>query len=79
MVSAFQSHEFGFGFPDFEELKNEVNHDCKGKTYMDKDAAMAVYHSDVKHSLNTDPFIQLFEYRNAEGQECYWSYDLMIL
>eukprot|EP00957_Ditylum_brightwellii_P118870 9066179-Ditylum_brightwellii.AAC.1 len=29
MVSAFQSCKFGFGFPDFEELKNKVNHYCK--------------------------------------------------
>jgi len=40
---------------------------------------MAVYHSDIKQSLNSDPFIQLFEYGNAEGREGYWSYDHMIL
>jgi hypothetical protein len=79
MVSAFQSREFGFGFPAFEQLQNEVNRYRKGKTYMDKDAAMAVYHSDMKQSLNSDPFIQLFEYGNAEGREGYWSYDHMIL
>jgi hypothetical protein len=79
MVSAFQSREFGFGFPDFEKVKDEVNCYRKGKTYIDKDAAMVVYHTDMKRSLNSDPFIQLFEYGNAEGREGYWSYDHMIL
>jgi hypothetical protein len=74
MVSALQAREFGFGFPLFAIIKDAVNIYRRGKKYKDVDAA-----NNVKKKVDTDPFVCLFEYGNAEGKEGYWSYDNMVL
>eukprot|EP00957_Ditylum_brightwellii_P008013 607863-Ditylum_brightwellii.AAC.1 len=69
MASAFQSREFGMGFPQFEEYQDEINKYCLGKMYCDSDATRRVFQSAEKPPLLEDPFIRLFEYGNAEGKE----------
>eukprot|EP00957_Ditylum_brightwellii_P030126 2280213-Ditylum_brightwellii.AAC.1 len=63
MASAFQSREFGMGFPHFEEHQDEINKYCLAE----------------KPPLLEDLFIRLFEYGNAKGKEGYWNYDHMII
>ena len=79
MISAFQSREFSFGFPLFNKYKNKINEFRRGKKYVDKMAANAVFGTDEKKELDKDPFIRYFVYGNADGKEGYWSYDHMIL
>ena len=79
MISAFQSREFSFGFPLFNKYKNKINEFRRGKKYVDKRAANAVFGTDEKKELDEDPFIRYFVYGNADGKEGYWSYDHMIL
>eukprot|EP00957_Ditylum_brightwellii_P116852 8913443-Ditylum_brightwellii.AAC.1 len=50
-----------------------------GKKYFDTKAAMAVNGCEMKKPLEDDPVIKLFEYRNVDGKEGYWSYDHMVL
>jgi hypothetical protein len=39
IISAFQSHEFGFGLAISQEQLEEINKYCEGKKYLNKDAA----------------------------------------
>eukprot|EP00957_Ditylum_brightwellii_P070500 5357243-Ditylum_brightwellii.AAC.1 len=79
MASVFQSREFGIGYPHFEGYQNEINKYCLGKIYCDSNAARRVLQSAEKPPLLEDPFIRLFEYGNAEGEEGHWNYDHMII
>jgi hypothetical protein len=79
MVSAFTSRCFGFGFPTFENVKDKVNQNRRGKCYTDVKAAMRIHLTANKKDLEEDPFIRLFEYGNVDGKEGYWTYDHMVL
>eukprot|EP00957_Ditylum_brightwellii_P150903 11490521-Ditylum_brightwellii.AAC.1 len=46
---------------------------------MDNNAARTVNHCEEKPPLVSDPFINFFEYGNADGKEGYWSYDHTVL
>ena len=72
MISAFPSHEFGFGLHFIGEQLKEMNNYHEGKFYSDADAEMATRQSKQKKPLNSRLFIQEFEYGKAN--ERYWTY-----
>jgi hypothetical protein len=77
MISAFQSHEFGFGLLITPKQLVEINESRRGKYYVDEAAAIAKRGSKVKKPLTCSPLAVKFEYgANNEG---YWSYDHMVL
>jgi hypothetical protein len=77
MISAFQSHEFGFGLLITPKQLVEINESRRGKYYVDEAAAIAKRGSKVKKPLTCSPLAVKFEYgANNEG---YWSYDHMEL
>eukprot|EP00978_Attheya_sp_CCMP212_P024028 scaffold74802_cov56-Attheya_sp.AAC.1 len=79
MVSGLKSRELGFGFPEFETYTERINAYRHEKKYKDIHAAVNVNRKESKDPLESDPFIRLFEYGNAEGKEGYWTYDNMVL
>ena len=79
MISGFQLYEFGFGFPNFESNKQNINAYRKNKFYHDKEAAATIKKNHKKSDLLEDPFVRFFEYGNVEGKEGYWTYEHMVL
>ena len=78
MISAFQNRELGFGFDNFESIKNKVNDYRLGKEYIDKESAIAVYNTAEKQPLTVDPFVKYFEYGNSVNKSGYWTYEHII-
>jgi len=77
MISAFQSHKFGFGLQICKEDLKKINEKRQGEKYVDESAAMAKWGTSEKWELRSSPFIVEFDYgANNEG---YWSYDHMVL
>ena len=48
MVSGLQSYEFGFGFPNFKQYKQQINSYRKGKHYYNGDATNLIHKSTKK-------------------------------
>jgi hypothetical protein len=68
MLSAFVSHEFGFGYSLSLEDLEKVNKKREGKKYSDEDEVRG--NSSNKIALTKSPFIFQFEY-GAHNQG-YW-------
>ena len=60
MISGLQSFKFGFGYPDFQKNKQEINSYQKGKIYHDKEAALKIKKTANKSDLLKDLFVCLF-------------------
>ena len=57
MISAFQSHEFGFGLTLTKEQLDEINRKCNGEKYCDKKAAIHLHGTNKKPALTKSPFV----------------------
>ena len=76
MISAFQSHEFGFGLTLTKEQLDEINRKCNGEKYCDKKAAIHLHGTDKKPALTKSPFVCEFEY--GANNDSYWNYKTMV-
>jgi len=76
MISAFQSHEFGFGLTLTKEQLDEINRKCNGEKYCDKKAAIHLHGTNKKPALTKGPFVCEFEY--GANNDSYWNYKTMV-
>jgi hypothetical protein len=77
MISAFVSHEFGFGYAISLEDLEKVNKKREGTKYSDEKAAKKIRGNSSKAGLTESPLVVEFEYgANNQG---YWDYDHMII
>ena len=51
MVSAFQSREYGFGYCQFQKIKEDVSTYRRNENYLDADAVKGVLKMDSKMDL----------------------------
>ena len=81
MISAFQSHEFGFGMTLTPEELEKVNKFRREKRplYTEAEAAIRVNGTAIKKTILNSPFVLTFEYGYGAGKEGYWNYDHMCL
>ena len=80
MISAFESREFGFGYPlTATDLQTVNEYRNRHRNYVDKEAANAILRRTTKMPITfaSNPFCQQFEYgASAEG---YWNYERMVI
>ena len=77
MVSAFTSHEIGFGYSVPNDCLAEINKIREDQHYSDRDTAVQLYGTSKKKKLITTPFVRELEYgKNNNG---YWTYDHMVI
>jgi hypothetical protein len=74
MISAFQSHEFGFGMDITDEELPKINETRRGEKYADEVAVIAKRGTAEKKDLKHSPFVVEFKY-GANN----WSYEHMVL
>ena len=70
MISAFQSHDVGWGMEITQRGIDRINEMWKGQYYFDVDAAKAVNDCAMKPNLGKSPFVATFEFGGSKG---YWN------
>jgi hypothetical protein len=78
MISAFVSHELGFGYNNSADDIVKVNEKRQGKHYSDDEAANKIKgNSSIRMPLTRYPFVVEFE--NGANSQGYWDYDHVII
>ena len=58
MISGMQSRYYGFGFPDFDKHKDQLNKYREVKEYHGKAVSIKVYKTSKKSPLENDPSVR---------------------